>query len=144
MKVLLAVIAAFLLFSSEIKAETPVANFLNILPIGEYVGINTKGEECNVSVQPKFFNDEAVFVFVGSRKSGGKNITVDNFSKTKFNAEKENFELTKRIDLGAKFIENGIRTYRASNGYLYVATWNVSGVSEIKKSDLKECVLAPN
>lgn len=141
MKKIIFCLSVFLSFN--LFAQTPTENFLSVLPFGDYLGTNLKGEECFVTVQTTL-NGDSVFVFAGIGRGKGKNIKVDNYSVTKFNAEKEDFLQTKRLELGNAFIENGIRTYRASNNYLYVATWYVTGVTKVSESDKSVCVLPPS
>lgn len=147
MKIILALIAALLLFNaSEIKAEvqegTPVANFLSVLPFGEYTGVsNVNGKACYISVQPAL--NEAVFVVVTGGNDIRKNIKVDNYSQSFFNEDKQDFRLSKRLDFGVKYIESAIRTYRAANGFLYVSVHYVNYASSVGPKDKAECVLSP-
>lgn len=137
-------LAMSLLFSMNSFAQMPTDDFLSILPYGEYLGVNLEGKKCVVSVQPTISSDGAVFVFVGPVNGKGKNIKVDNYSVMTYNPEKQDFLLTKRIAIiDDKFLENGIRTFRASNNHLYVATWFVKFANKVKESDKSVCVLPP-
>lgn len=143
MKKLICCLSIFLSFN--LLAQMPTESFLSILPYGEYAGINLEGKECVVSVQKTISSQDDVFVFVGTAAGKGKNIKVDNYSVTQYNPEKQDFLLTKRIAIiDDKFLENGIRTYRASNNHLYVATWFVKFASKVEESDKSVCVLSPS
>lgn len=138
MKQLLMILS--LLFSMNIFAAGE-DSLLGILPYGEYLGKAPNGKVCFVHVKSSKFV-EGVWVANGTGGINNKNYTVDNFSVTKFNPYTDSFTQTKRIELGRRFMEDGINLYKTSDKRLVVEIWSVKFAKKLEQSDKSVCILS--
>lgn len=128
-----------LVFSMNLFAA-PEDNLLSIIPYGKYEGLTAEGKKCFVHVLSSKFV-EGVWVANGTGGINNKHYTADNFSVTKFNPYTDSFTQTKRIELGRRFMEDGLNIYKTADKRLVVEIWSVKFSKKVEDSDKLACIL---